>query len=252
LLSHSKILKIIIAVFWVMAIFLYLYPAFFSYLALISYNTRGKDTFLKYMGIAYKSGRINPTSSATYSYILLKEGNIEAASEVLDYAELTALDRKSWRKGEIKYKHVHSYRALILWKQDRLDDATDLLMHLLKENYKTSTLYANLGWFLIKQDKLNLALEINLEAIEYDRTNAILDNLGLIYLKMGDLKKSREFYDELIENNPEFPDAWYNNGLLLELEGKKEDAQKMFQKALKCKFTFLGTITKEQVEQALK
>ena len=252
LYSFPPMIKIIITAFWLVLTIVYLYPAFFSYLALISHNKKGKDVYLKHMATAFNSGRVDPTSAATYSYILLKNGQIEKASEALDYAELTALERKTWRKGETRYKHVHSYRALILWKQDRLDDASELLMNLLQDDYKTSTLYANLGWFLIKQNKLELALEVNLEALEYDRTNAIIDNLGLIYLKMGDLEKSREFYDELVEKNPEFPDAWYNNGLLLESEGKAEEAQMMFKKALECKFSYLGTVTKEQVLQAVR
>jgi tetratricopeptide (TPR) repeat protein len=237
---------------WVLLFLLFHYGSVLSLAAFLSYQKRGKDRYLKLMLPAYKSGRLNPKSAATLSYILLRDGELEKASEVLDYAELAAFEQKKWRNGEAKYNHVHSYRALILWKQDRLNDAAMLLTTLLDQGYKTSNLYANLGWFLIKQGKYPQALELNLEALEYDRSNAMLDNVGHCYLLMGNLEKSREIYEELIDNKPDFPDAWYNFGALLEKEGHSSDAQQMYQRALACNFSFLGTITKEEIEQAVK
>jgi tetratricopeptide (TPR) repeat protein len=244
-MAHQII--ILLLIIWFVLLLIFLYPAILAYIAIVSYQQKGKETFKRYMSIAFKSGRLDPKSAATYSYILLKDGEIERASEVLDYGELMAHERIKWRKGEMKYNLVHSYRALILWKQDRLDDASDLLMNLYNSGYRTSILYTNLGWFLIKQKKYSDALEINQEALEYDRSNAALDNIGLVYLKLGDLKKSREYYEELIENNPTFPDAWFNYGILLEAENESATAQEMYRKALSCDFSFLGTITKKEV-----
>ena len=244
--------KIILMTLWPVLLVIYYYPSILSYIAFIMYNTKGKTFYLKLMASAYKSKRIDPESAATYSYILLKDGQLEKSSEVLDYAENRAKEMIRWRKGKNRYNHVHSYRALILWKEDRIDDAADLLINLLKENYRTSVLYANLGWFLIKLQKYDDALAVNLEALEYDRSNAILDNIGLTYMKMGDLKKSHEFYTELIGKDPDFPDAWFNFGQLLEQKGIGEEAQKMYRKSLDCEFSYLGTVTKEEVELAIK
>ena len=251
LVPFPATVRTILIILWLISIFIFKYPQILAYFAFISYEKRGKDRYKNLMSRAYKSGRINPRSAATYSYVLLRDGELEEASEVLDYAELTAYERIKWRKGQIKYNHVHSYRALIMWKQGRLNDAAELLLELLRNDYRTSILYANLGWFLIKQEKYDVALEINLEALEYDRSSAILDNVGLVYMKMGDLQKSRVFYEELIDNNPTFPDAWYNYGCLLNAEGQYEKAREMYQKALSCDFSFLGTISKEEVELAV-
>jgi len=251
LVPFPVVIRITLIVIWLVLILIFKYPQILAYFALISYEKRGKDTFKNLMSRAYLSGRVDPKSAATYSYILLRDGELEKSSEVLDYAELTAHERMKWRKGRMKYYHVHSYRALILWKQGRLDDAAKLLLGLLDDDYRTSILYANLGWFLIKQEKYEDALKINLEALEYDRSNAILDNIGLVYMKMGDLKKSREFYEELIDNNPTFPDAWYNFGCLLNSVGEYEKAQEMFLKSLSCNFSYLGTISKREVELAV-
>ena len=245
-------IKLVLFVCWIIAVFIYLYPRFLCNMALWGYEKKGKDYFLKKMALAYKSGRMDPKSAASYSFILLKNGSLEKASEVLDYAELSAFELKNRKKGEMKYNHVHSYRALILWKQDRLDDAVILLRNLLNDGYRTTVLFANLGWFLIKQERLSDALTVNLEALAYDRSNGILDNLALNYYKIGDFKKSRELYEELIERNPLFPDAWFNYGKLLESQGEGEKSQEMYQKALDCEFSFLGTISKDEVEQAVQ
>lgn len=252
LLSVPAFFKIILLLIWFIALIFYSYPAILASVAFLSYQKLGKDHYIKLMKTAFASGRLNPKSAATYSYVLLKDGEIDLASDVLDYAELTAYDRKKWRKGEVQYNHVHSYRALVLWKQNRLDAAAQLLINLLDSGYKTSILYANLGWFLIKQKKYSEALKLNLTALDYDRSNAILDNLGLCYLLTGDLEKSREYYDELMGKNPDFPDAWFNFGTLLDAEGNSDEAQKMYGKALTCKFSSLGTITREEIEEAIQ
>ncbi len=251
-LPVTSYVKIVFLIFWIAAVLLYLYPWFFSFLALISHNTRGRDTYLRLMNIAFSSGRTSPKSAATFSYILLKKGDIDKAVEALDYAESRAEEQKRWRKGKVKYFHIHSYRSLILWKQGKLSEATELLIELLDQDYKTSTLYANLGWFLIKMGRYADALSVNLEALEYDRSPAIIDNVGLNYLKLGDLEKSEVFYNELIDVNPQFPDAWFNYGQLLEKTGDDDKAQEMFEKALKCEFSYLGTVTPEEIKKFLK
>jgi len=252
LFSIAAPLKFIILGIWGVFLLYYLYPEILGFIALISHNYRGKETYLKFMSPAYRSGRLNPKWAATYSYILLKEGSLDDAAAVLAYAEERAEERKPWRNGQLKYKHIHSYRALILWKQGKLDEAVELLQELLSDDYRTTTLYANLGWFLIKQGRLDDAMTLNLEALEYDRSDAILDNIGLNYLKLGNLEKCRAIYTELIKREPKFPDAWFNYGQLLKLDGREEEAADMFQKARNCVFSFLGTVTIEEVEQALK
>lgn len=251
-LPIPSFVRIVFLSFWIAVVLLYLYPWFFSFLALISHNTRGRDTYLRLMNIAFNSGRSNPKSAATYSYILLKKGDLDKAVEALDYAESRAEEQKSWRKGDVKYFHIHSYRSLILWQQGKLFEAAELLKELLDQDYKTSTLYTNLGWFLIKIGSYDVALSVNLEALEYDRSPAIIDNVGLNYLKLGDLEKSEVYYNELMDLNPKFPDAWFNYGQLLEKTGDDVKAQEMFEKALKCEFSSLGTVTPEEIKKFLK
>lgn len=244
-------LKIGILFLWSLLVVLFLYPAVLVFLAHFNHGRKGRDFYLKMMARAFLTNRISPKAAATYSYVTLREGQLELSSAILDYAEAAALERRNWRKGERTYRHVHSYRALLLWKQNRIDDAVNLLSGLIEEDFKTSIIYANLGWLLIEQGEYEKALAVNLEALEYDRSNAVLDNVGLNYMKLGDLVKSREIYNELIEREPVFPDAWYNCGLLLKKEGNDAEAEKMFQRALDCEFTFLGTVTKDEVEARL-
>ena len=58
-------------------------------------------------------------------------------------------------------------------------------------------------------------------------------NLLILYGRMGNREKAEEHYQAAVKLNPtQFPDAYYNYGVLLTMEGKLDEAEQAFRKAL--------------------
>jgi len=58
-------------------------------------------------------------------------------------------------------------------------------------------------------------------------------NLLILYGRMGNREKAEEHFQAAIKLNPtQFPDAYYNYGVLLIMEGKLDEAEQAFRKAL--------------------
>jgi tetratricopeptide (TPR) repeat protein len=58
-------------------------------------------------------------------------------------------------------------------------------------------------------------------------------NLLILYGRMGNREKAEEHYQAAVKLNPtQFPDAYYNYGVLLIMEGKLDEAEQAFRKAL--------------------
>jgi tetratricopeptide (TPR) repeat protein len=210
------------------------------------------DLSLQWLEKAYQVNPNHPQIATTYGYNLLKYGQIEQAEKVLEkllQSNLTELQKST----------VNMNLALIHWKQDRLDEAITMLEEI-HEKMKTSVLYGSLGYMYIEQDKLDTALQYNLEAYDYNDTyTVILDNLGLTYIKLKDWAKAEEIYAKLITLKPKFPEAYYHAGLVQLNKGDLDLAYNAFCEALEQPFTSISTeprelieIKKSELEQTLK
>ena len=62
---------------------------------------------------------------------------------------------------------------------------------------------------------------------------------------------AREVYEKLLAKAPSFPEPYYNYGLLMEKLGNREEALESMKKALSMKFSYLSTITREEIETAI-
>jgi tetratricopeptide (TPR) repeat protein len=51
--------------------------------------------------------------------------------------------------------------------------------------------------------------------------------------------------------NPTFPEAYFNFGLLCEKMDQRERAVELYNRALSSKFSYLSTLTKEQIQSTL-
>jgi tetratricopeptide (TPR) repeat protein len=143
-------------------------------------------------------------------------------------------------------------KALVLWKQNRVDEAAAMLSDLLK-TYETTDVYATLGFLYIAKGDQDEALEFNLKAKEYNGNNAIiLDNLGTSYLLLEDYEKALEIYKEVMKLKPLFPEAYYNYGRALEKTGDLEKALHMVRHSLSLRFWNISTVERETVEAYLR
>jgi tetratricopeptide (TPR) repeat protein len=173
--------------------------------------------------------------------MLLKTGNIAKSEELLQKL------LKDYPQSE-DLPLVKSNLSLVLWKKGELDAAIEILEDVM-QNYKTSSTYGSLGYLLILKGDLEKALQFNLEAFDFNNRDKIIrDNLGQNYYLLGNYEKAKEIYETLVEEAPAFPEPYFNYGLVLEKLGDTETALGMMKKALTFKFTYLSSISREEVE----
>ncbi|HOQ07353.1 MAG TPA: tetratricopeptide repeat protein [Clostridiales bacterium] len=202
------------------------------------------DEAIKWFGRAYAANRGGIRTAVNYAYLLLKSGELQKPEEILQKAL-----KEHPRDQDVPY--LKSIMALVLWKKGELDQAVEMLGEVI-QTYKTTTVYGSLGFMLIEKGDLDKALQFNLEALEFNpRDNIINDNLGQNYLLLGQYDKAREVYENLLAKSPAFPEPYYNYGLLMEKLGNREKALESMKKALDMKFSFLSTITREEIEAAI-
>ncbi|MCP4673479.1 MAG: tetratricopeptide repeat protein, partial [Desulfobacula sp.] len=90
-------------------------------------------------------------------------------------------------------------------------------------------------------DELQKAME---SAIKADRLNpgagVILDTLGWIYFKMGDMDKAHENILAAIDQHPDYDMLNYHMGMILDRQGKTSEAKLYLEKSLNSGNDFLG------------
>ena len=218
--------------------------AIFSMFGRTSYAKGDMQNGLAWFRKAYKSGVAKPQTIISYAYLLLKTGNIKDSEDILESLSRTKLETSD--KMILK-----SNMALVQWKKSNLDDAISMLEEVIK-SYETSNIYGSLGYMLIQKGDLDKALEFNLKASDYNSSNTIImDNLGQTYYLKGNYDRAVEIYENLMESNPSFPDAYYNYALVLKAKDEFEKALETAKKALTYELSFLSTITKSQIDNLI-
>src|SRR5690554_157569 len=196
---------------------------------------------LQWLDKAYKIDPTHHQVAITYGYNLLKYGDLDHAEKVLEKLitpNITPAQRSS----------IHMNLALIRWKQNRLEEAIAMLEEI-NERMKTSVLYGSLGYLYIEQGDLERALVYNLEAYDYNDTNAvILDNLGLTYICLNEWNKAKDIYNKLIALSPKFPEAYYHHGLVQYHNDEFTQAYDSYVEALRHPFTNVSTEPQELIE----
>lgn len=216
-------------------------PMLYNLIGSRKYALGQMDDALAWFKRAHDTKKASPQISVSYSYLLLKNAEPEKAEEVLQQVL-----KSNPAPGDVNY--AKSILSLVLWKKGDIDAAVDMLLEVI-QTYKTTSVYGSLGYLLILKGDLEKALQFNLEAFDYNSSdNIIQDNLGQNYYLLGMYDKSKEIYEALLEKKPSFPEPYFNYGLLLEKLGEREKATASIKKALDCKFSYLSSITREDVE----
>ena len=199
---------------------------------------------LRLHGIANRIGKLRDASLMYYGYLLLRDGQLEFAKDVLVRASLCA------KKPPMK-KRIKAMIAIAEWKSGDLDTAIEMTEDAMVD-FKTTNLYQNLGLMYVLKGDARRALDFNKEAYEYNPDDMIImDNLAESYALYGDLEKASELYEKLLEKEPHFPEPYYGYGQLLVKNGERERGIGLIEKSLDKKFTFLSVLQKEDVEQLL-
>lgn len=242
---NSKLAVVVIAAAAIYLIFKAL-PTFYLIKANRKYFNNEVEEALSLYEKASKVKQSAPSITITYAYILLKESRTEKAEEVLREVMEKHLNPKDKTDAIMNL-------ALVLWKSNRIQEAIDMLEDLYDDGFKTTLLYQTLGFFYVLSGDLQKALEFNKEAYDYSNTDtSILDNLALNYYFIGNYDEALELYEKLIPMNPTFVTAYYYYGLTLKHKERYTDSLEALKRAHECKFSFLSTIKKEQVENEIK
>lgn len=202
---------------------------------------------LKILRVANKIGNLNLKNKEMYGYVLLRCGYDDEAYR--EFRELLLLTKPN---SPSRYQ-VKLLIALALWKKGELKEATEEMEEIVEAGYKTTQIYQNLGILYNLGDDKDKALKFNLEAYEYNKDdNVICDNLADIYAIRGEYEKSADIYEEFIDRNPAFPEAYYGYGRVLFALGQKEDGIQLIEESLTKTFSYLSVKSKEEVEKMLE
>lgn len=210
-----------------------------------AYTLGQTDKAIKYYKMAANNVFASIKIKIVYSYIAIKSGYVDEAEKALQKIKDTNMNFQD----EIRYKSTY---GIVLWKMGKIDEAVEMLSKLY-EKYKTTQVYENLGYFFILKGDYDKALSFNEEAYEYSDSDAgILDNLALSYYMKGNHEKAAEIYKKLVEMNPDFITAYYYYALILIEKKDYEGALDNLRRAIKCKFSFISLIQKEEIEEKIK
>lgn len=200
--------------------------------------------------MAYKTGLMNANCKISYSSFCLRENHFEKGRRLLN-----EVINSSFAGTADKINAKHNL-AILTWKEGNLDEAIKILEIVHKQMPATNT-YGTLGVLYIEKAKRDKTyadvLDFMLEAYDYnDLDKTIADNLGELYLVMGEYEKAKEVYTKLLKVEQITPMPYYNYALVLKNMGDTKGAKENFEKALSCRFTSVLTVTKEMVEEQLE
>lgn len=247
--SHK--IGVIVLVLFLAAYVVIKLPEFYMLSGNSKYNKGDRKGGLALMEKAYRTGKLNSSMVIYYSYCLMRENNEEYAQEILDEY---AASGKGTKADMCRAKHN---KAIILRNMGKIREAFELMKEVHAELPATDT-YGTLGLLYVDMFKkdgsiLDEAIAFLEEAYEYnsdDRT--IADNLGVAYITANRLDDAQEIFGKLVSAKPNSPTSYYHYGCLLAEKGDKENAEDMFNRALRYPFTGVTAIKRQDVEEALQ
>ncbi len=203
---------------------------------------------LRYMRASYKTGKMSPSFQLYFAYLLLRNGELDEAENIINKA--IVIGKHTLSEPELKTSEFN--RALITWKRGDLSSAIVELEELYEQGYHTAGLYGSLGSFYLINKEYEKALNLAKEGVEFSDTDLISrDNLGQAYIGLGKLDDAQEVYDELLPKEPKFMEPYFNYATVMEKRGNLKEAKEFYETALEYEEKFLSTITHEEIKASI-
>ncbi len=220
----------------------------YSLKAQMSFNTDSKKSF-ELFEKAYKTGKLKPNVALFYAYLILRDGRLDEAKAKID----EILQNSKSKLTDTDKNNAKLNLAIIKWKSNSLKDAIKMGEEIYSSGFKTTALYGTLGYWYILDKNYQKALEFNKEAVDYNSTDlVILDNLAQNYYFLGDIEKSYQMYEEILQKNPTFVEPYYNFALVLIKKGENERVAELLQKALDMPEKFLSNVSHKEISELLE
>jgi tetratricopeptide (TPR) repeat protein len=152
-----------------------------------------------------------------------RAGDPEAALALFDRA--VAAD-----SAHPNYAYLAASAGLAL---GRTDEAKSALRTLLRRHPEHVAACNDLAWLLAEEgEELELALALAERAIRLDARPEVLDTLGWVRLRRGEIEPAIAAFERALAERPEFSTARYHLGLALARRGDAEAARRAFDAAL--------------------
>ena len=209
-----------------------------------AYSMGDKDGAIDYYKKAVSSAKKNPTLRAGYALMLLRcEQPDEALSQINSLLSTMNLPQNI----KLQAKQI---RALINHRLGNYGDAYEEGMDVFESGHTTSAMRGLLGLLMLSSEKDdNKTLKFCEDCFDYDADNRdILDNYLLILIKTKNYDKAKEISNILLENTTDFPECYYHSAQLYMALGDKNKAKELLEKTDNCKFTYMTTVTKDEID----
>lgn len=219
-------------------------PAYYARKGNLAFAAGDENKTLMWYEKAVKTGRANVVIRISYAFILLRAGNPEKAETVLN----EILMQK--KVPEDKRNMAKQNRCMVYYRLGRLDEAVEEAEELFK-TYKNTTVYGMLGYFkILKGENLKETLDFCLEAYDFNSDDRdIMDNLSIVYYKMGEYEKAKEISDRLIETAPKFIEAYYHGAQIAQKCGDFDGALELLENIDDCKRSYMTTVSEREIEE---
>ncbi len=222
-----------------------------TYLASQAYFIKGdKEKAYRLYQSAYNSGMMSQGGKISFAGFCLYTGKLDKCDMLLNSVINSSLSTDTDRSN------ARHYLAILTWKSGDLDGAIELMEEVHKETRSTGT-YGSLGAFYIEKSKRDSCyhtyLDFMLEAYDYNDTDkTISDNLGELYLLLGEYVKAEEIYTKLFKIAQTSPVPHYHYALVLKNLGKTDEAKEYLEKALTCNFARTLTVSRDIIKEELE
>ncbi|MFS0726969.1 tetratricopeptide repeat protein [Paenibacillus sp. 1P07SE] len=216
--------------------------ALYAMKANVAYTRGQKGKALALLEKTTRQPSAHPRQFIQYGYVLMKEGELERAEQVLREGL-----RKSGEREDIMQIKINL--ATVFWLQDKRAEALELLENVF-QSFKTTMVYGNLGYLKLLSGQLEEALAFNLEAYEYNgEDQTIRDNLAQTYYLLGRYEEAEQMYVKVMEKSPKYAESYYYYALTLQQLGKMEEARTQSATALERSPALIPSVTKADLER---
>lgn len=201
-------------------------------------------------GFDYTKKAIDFKTSDPSAYVNMGTYSLKTnkPKEALEYLEKA----KSFRLDIMAEKNLMLSESTCYWLSGDIKKSIEILESMFdKFEYVNESVLTTLGYLYFLENNFEKAIEYSEKALnEKPDFSSAFDNLGQIYLKMGNRSIAYENFLKAIEHR-DLPDSYYYLGVMKYEDGEKEEGLSYLEKALQCNITLLNTVTKEDIQNKI-
>lgn len=196
----------------------------------------------------YRSAIISPWCNANiimdYLICELKYGKASIANEYIE----EIFSKRTFKQNELL--NLKIIEAIVLWRNNKKQNAITLLKQLLKKN-KNTFLYETLTSILICNGNIYEAKTILSDALSFNKDSNILkSNEGEINFKEGNYNKSYEIFSALIKEDIKFVEPFYYLALIEMNNNNLNKSKALLETAQNLNESLITLVKLEDIEQA--